>query len=111
MFQTPGHYRHCHCREGQVLPLRRLWLTQIGFLKIAIFGQAYMLSQQIIHKVGRIDQVVRTYFEENPSISSVPAKDLMPLFVQKGLFNKDYSRPGLPIRKVLRELDKENELS
>lgn len=70
-----------------------------------------MLSENTIHKAGRIDQAVRDYFNSNPSIKEVPAKDLMRLFVDKGIFNKDYSRPGLPIRNLLRELDKENKLS
>lgn len=70
-----------------------------------------MLKENNIHKAGRIDQVVRDYFNSNPSVKEVPAKDLMQLFVDKGIFNKDYSRPGLPIRNLLRELDKENKLS
>lgn len=70
-----------------------------------------MLSENEIHKVGRIDQVVRDYFATNPSVAEVPAMDLMSLFVQKGIFNKDYSRPGLPIRNILRNLDAENKLN
>ncbi len=31
-------------------------------------------------------------------------------FVEAGFFKKDYTRPGLPIRKLLRELDDSNEL-
>ena len=37
------------------------------------------------------------------------AKEFMPLFIENGIFNKDY-REGLPIRKVLRALDTENSL-
>jgi hypothetical protein len=70
-----------------------------------------MLSEATIHKAGRIDQIVRDYFTSNPSTKEVPAKDLMLLFVEKGIFNKDYSRPGLPIRNLLRELDKEGKLT
>ena len=70
-----------------------------------------MLSEATIHKAGRIDQIVRDYFASNPSIREVPAKDLMLLFVEKGVFNKDYSRPGLPIRNLLRDLDKEGKLT
>lgn len=36
-----------------------------------------MLSENNIHKVGRIDQIVRDYFKYNPSVSSLPAKKLM----------------------------------
>lgn len=70
-----------------------------------------MLSENTIHKAGRIDQVVRDYFNSNPSIKEVAAKDLMQLFIDKGIFNQDYSRPGLPIRNLLRQLDAENKLS
>ncbi len=70
-----------------------------------------MLTETTIHKAGRIDQVVRDYFSSNSSVKEVAAKDLMRLFVDKGIFNKDYSRPGLPIRNLLRQLDAENKLS
>jgi len=69
------------------------------------------MTEQQIHLVGRIDQVVRDYFTKNTSVNEIHAKDLMPLFIEKGLFNKDYSRPGLPIRNLLRALDAENKLS
>lgn len=70
-----------------------------------------MLSDQIVHKAGRIDQIVRDYFSNNPGIIEIAAKDLMPLFVVKEIFSKDYSRPGLPIRNLLRLLDAESKLS
>ncbi len=69
------------------------------------------MTENKLHKIGRIDQIVRDYFSDNPMEDEVPAKDLMSLFVEKGVFNKDYSRPGLPIRNLLRELDTENKLS
>ena len=50
------------------------------------------------------------YFEENPNQKPIPAKEFMGLFIKKGIFNQD-SRDGLPIRKLLRELDSENRLS
>lgn len=69
------------------------------------------MTESKFHKIGRIDQIVRDYFLENSSLNEIPAKDLMGLFIEKGIFNKDYSRPGLPIRNLLRELDAENKLS
>jgi hypothetical protein len=69
-----------------------------------------MLTEHKIHKIGRIDQLVRDYFDSHPSIAEIPAKDLMSMFVAKGIFNKDYSRSGLPIRNLLRELDELNKL-
>lgn len=62
-------------------------------------------------KIARINEVVKTYFENNPSVDKILAMDLMPEFVQDGIFNKDYERKGLPIRKSLRELDRNNELN
>lgn len=70
-----------------------------------------MVTENTIHKIGRIDQIVRDYFKSNPSVKEVRAKDLMPLFIDKGIFNKDYSRSGLPMRNLLRQLDAENKLS
>ena len=68
------------------------------------------ISEKKMHKIGRIDQIVRDYFEKNKSVSEVLAKALMPLFIQKGIFEKDH-REGLPIRNLLRDLDKENKLN
>lgn len=67
------------------------------------------MDDKKIHLAGRIDQVVRDYFLDNSTVSIVLAKDLMPLFVTKGIFLKDH-RAGLPIRNLLRELDAENKL-
>lgn len=54
--------------------------------------------------IAKINQVIKEYFEKNQSINTVPAKDLMPQFIQAGIFVKDH-RSDLPIQKVLRELD------
>jgi len=69
------------------------------------------MTEKKLHKIGRIDQIVRDYFVSNPSIREIAALDLMPLFVAKGVFLKDAQRKGLPIRNLLCELDKENKLS
>jgi hypothetical protein len=68
------------------------------------------MTTQDIHLAGRIDQIVRDYFSANPDKESILAKDLMPIFVAKGVFAKDY-REGLPIRNLLRILDQENQLN
>lgn len=67
------------------------------------------MTESRLHLVGRIDQIVRDYFDENASAVEVLAKDLMPLFIDKGIFKKDH-RNGLPIRNLLRELDAKNKL-
>ena len=64
-----------------------------------------------ISKIEKINQVLDDYFEKNKNISQVPAMDLMDEFVKGGIFNSDSDdRPGLPIRNLLRELDKNNQL-
>ena len=68
-----------------------------------------MLTERKIHKIGRIDQIVRDYFDANPSLNEIAAKDLMPVFVKKGVFKKD-SEEDKPIRDLLRELDAANKL-
>lgn len=71
---------------------------------------AMSLSPKKLHRAGRIDQVVRDYFSSHPSIHEIRAKDLMPLFIEKGIFLKDH-RNGFPIRHFLRELDAAKKLS
>jgi len=68
-----------------------------------------MLSEKKIHRIGRIDQIVRDYFDANSSLKEIAAKDLMPLFIKKGVFKKD-NKEGKPIRDLLRELDEANKL-
>ncbi|MCA6066571.1 hypothetical protein JI747_005225 [Chryseobacterium sp. RG1] len=62
-----------------------------------------------MEKVRAIQKVVKDYFYNNPSVSIIPAKDLMPYFIEANIFSKD-EKNGLPIRKVLRQLDERNEL-
>lgn len=62
-----------------------------------------------IQKIEKINQVVDEFFANNPGVDKVQAKDLMQLFIEAGIFTQD-QREGLPIRRVLRELDSENKL-
>ncbi len=59
-----------------------------------------MLSEKKIHKIGRIDQIVRDYFDAHPSQNEVAAKDLMALFIKKGIFKKD-NKEGNPITEFI----------
>lgn len=63
-----------------------------------------------LNKINSIDQIVKDYFQTNSSMDEIPAKDLMSVFIENGIFKKNY-RDGLPIRKLLRELDEENKLN
>lgn len=58
-------------------------------------------------KINHINKVLKKYFELNKSVSSIPAKDMMPYFIKNGIFVSD-QKMGLPIRRVLRELDEKN---
>ena len=60
-------------------------------------------------KILAVNIVVQQYFRKHPRETQIPAKDLMPEFVKHGIFPKDH-RNGLPIRKLLRDLDKDNQL-
>lgn len=63
----------------------------------------------INERVNRINTVLSQYFNRNPGIEKIPAKDLMSEFIEAGIYNKDH-RNGLPIRNDLRELDDRGEL-
>jgi len=60
-------------------------------------------------KIKEINMVIEAFFVQNSSVTVVPAKELMPDFIRAGIFAKDH-RKGLPIRKILRELDETNQL-
>lgn len=61
-------------------------------------------------KIKLINQVLRLYFDKNNRKVLIPSKDFMPLFIKCGIFKKDH-RDGLPIRNVLRNLDKLGQLN
>lgn len=60
-------------------------------------------------KIDKINNVLADYFASSAD-SKIPAKELMPLFIKNGIFEKDHKN-GLPIRQLLRELDSRNELN
>ncbi len=61
-------------------------------------------------RIQAINRVLKEYFEDNPNQGPIRAKEFMGLFIKKGIFDQD-SKGGLPIRRLLRELDSENRLS
>ncbi len=60
--------------------------------------------------IKQINEVIKDYFNHNTEIEKVPVKKLMPSFIKAGIFDKD-KRKGLPIRNVLKELDREDALA
>ncbi len=61
------------------------------------------------NEISRINEVIATYFESNPSIEIIPVKELMPAFIEAGIFKKDIKN-GKPIRDILNTLNKSNSL-
>ena len=62
-----------------------------------------------MEKISQINTVLKSYFDKNVSVSEIRAKDLMPNFVKEGIFVEDVKN-GLPLRKILRKLDEQNQL-
>ena len=60
-------------------------------------------------KIVKINEVIAQYFDTNKNVDWIPAKAIMPELIKAGVFNKD-EKKGLPIRKVFRKLDKEEQL-
>lgn len=60
-------------------------------------------------KISIINSILSEYFANPNNPRKLPAKDLMPLFIEKGVFNED-RKNGLPIRQLLRKLDENNQL-
>ncbi|SDX90481.1 hypothetical protein SAMN05444411_11158 [Lutibacter oricola] len=58
--------------------------------------------------IKQINKVIEEYFKTHKE-DWIAAKDIMPALVEAGVFVKDYKK-GLPLRKVLRALDKDNSL-
>jgi len=60
-------------------------------------------------KIASINEVIADYFKNNPTVEWIPAKEIMTALISVGVFFKD-EKKGLPLRKVLRALDKEKAL-
>lgn len=60
-------------------------------------------------RIASINKVVSDYFEKRKKESTVAVKELMPYFIEAGIFTSDQKK-GLPIRKVLRALDEQHAL-
>lgn len=61
-------------------------------------------------RIQKINSVLKEYFSDSKNPRCILAKELMDLFISKGIFETNH-RDGLPIRKLLRELSKENRIS
>lgn len=61
-------------------------------------------------KIHKINEAVGQFFDDPGNPRRVAAKDLMPLFIKKGIFTADHKN-GFPIRSLLRELDQQKALN
>lgn len=61
------------------------------------------------NKIKQINNVLNKFFSNPSNPRAVRAKDLMELFIAHGIFEKD-NKNGLPIRDLLRKLDRKNKL-
>lgn len=46
-------------------------------------------------KIKKINQVLADFFEKNKDVKRIPALDMMDYFVDAGVFDVDYDRPGI----------------
>ncbi len=60
-------------------------------------------------KIQTINRAIEEYFAFHKSVDIVPAKDLMTWFIKKGVFDSD-TKGGLPIRRILRTLNRKGQL-
>lgn len=60
------------------------------------------------HDTIKMGYVIQAFLQKEKLVDAKP-KDLMPVLIEKGFFKKDH-REGLPLRKILRDLDERNEL-
>jgi hypothetical protein len=67
------------------------------------------ISVSTSQQASKVKRAVQKFFDKNPDAGKIPAKDLMPHFIEEGIFTYDH-RNGLPIRNLLRELDRSGSL-
>ena len=60
-------------------------------------------------KINLINEVLEEYISDPSNQRKVQAKEMMPAFIKKGIFNGNH-KDGLPIRTLLRKLYKEENL-
>ena len=61
-----------------------------------------------IDQINKINSVLADYFAKHPG-TTIRAKEMMDSFIKANIFQYDH-REGLPIRELLRELDRNNML-
>lgn len=67
------------------------------------------MDTALTNRIANINKVIDAYFTKYIGTNRIKAKDLMPEFIQAGVYPSDH-REGLPIRNDLRQLDASNKL-
>jgi len=67
------------------------------------------ITETEIQMAFRIKRCVKEFFDTHNQ-TEIEAKELMPLFIKKGIFNSNH-QVGLPIQDFLRYLEKEKYLN
>lgn len=68
------------------------------------------LSDAVREKALLVSEAIQVYLLETGERDAAPAA-LTPHLVEKGLFSKEYERPGLPLRNLLENLEEADQLS
>lgn len=61
-------------------------------------GGHYMAN---VEDINTINRVIENYFNNNPTITSIRPKNIMPYLIEADVFNKDH-RAGLSIRALFK---------
>lgn len=61
-------------------------------------------------RLAKINMVIENYFATHTNKDWIPARDIMSDLIKVGVFTKD-KKKGLPLRKILRALDKNKDLN
>src|SRR5450432_2550909 len=69
------------------------------------------ISEIQLLNIERIDKIMYDLFTNNPAIGEISATDAMPFLRKYGIFIKFHPLNSMPLRNLLRLLEKENQLS
>lgn len=85
---------------------RKIWENfhkLINFHQNRINNKFKMYNNMNEDQIVSMSKLIQSYLIQHKLIDAKP-KDLMPMLVEEGFFQKDH-KDGLPLRKILRELD------
>ncbi len=69
----------------------------------------FAFSPKKIHRINRINDAVKNYFDKHPAVFEIRAVELMPLFISQGIFMDDILA-GKHIVGLLNEINKTGQM-